>query len=212
MMIAVPMCARDAVVGAGDVAPTAGCGEAVTMGEQATYELHTPRLRLRALSLSEARLAMGRQRAALGRQVGARISSAWPGPELINSLPTIIAEMVRQTGDERWLWLIIEQATERQVGDIGFHGPVVGAATVELGWQVAPASRGRGFATEAAVALLRWAAARPGVERVVVRIEPANSPSLRVAAKLGMREITSAEPNYRRFEWVVDGASSEEAD
>jgi ribosomal-protein-alanine N-acetyltransferase len=182
------------------------------IAEQKTYELQTPHLRLRALSLSEARLAMGRRRAALGRQVSAHISTAWPSPDLINSLPTIIAEMERQVGDERWVWLVIEQASERVVGDIGFHGPVVGMASVELGWQIVPASQGRGYATEAAAALLRWAAARPGVQRVIARIEPANSPSLRVAAKLGMREVASSEPRYRRFEWLVDGASSDQAD
>jgi RimJ/RimL family protein N-acetyltransferase len=181
--------------------------EAETMTEQPMYEIQTPRLRLRALSLSEARLAMGRRRAALGRQVGARISSAWPSAELIGWLPSIIAEMERQVGDERWIWLAIEQATERMVGDVGFHGPVVGVATVELGWQIVPASQGRGYATEAATALLRWAAERRGVESVIARIEPANSPSLRVAAKLGMREIASPEPKYRRFEWLVDGVS-----
>lgn len=179
------------------------------MAEQTIYELQTSRLRLRALSLSETRLAMGRRRAALGRQVGARISSAWPGPDLIDSLPTIIAEMERQVGDERWLWLVIEQATERVVGDIGFHGPVVGVASVELGYLILPASQGRGYATEAAAALLRWAAARPGVRSVIVRIEPGNGPSLRVADKLGMREITSPEPKYRRFEWLADSASSD---
>lgn len=176
------------------------------MAEQTTYEIQTPHLRLRALSLSETRLALARRRAELGRLVGARVTAAWPSPAMLGWLPTIVADMERQVGDERWLWIIIEQATERVVGDSAFHGPVVGA-TVELGWQVVPARQGRGFATEAAAALLVWAAARPGVERVIARIAPENDPSLRVAAKLGMREIASAEPNYRRFEWLAAGAT-----
>lgn len=171
------------------------------------YDLHTPRLRLRALSLEEARLALGRRRAALGRRVGARISPAWPSAEMLSWLPSIIAEMERQPGDERWLWLIIERATDRVVGDISFHGPVLGA-TVELGYQVVPASQRRGYATEAATALMRWAAARPVVERFILRIAPQNDASLRVAAKLGMRETASAEADYRRFERPVDGVSA----
>lgn len=200
------MCVRDAGARVVDAAATAGREETLSMAEQTTYELQTPHLRLRALSLSEARLALARRRADLGRLVGARVTAAWPSSAMIGWLPTIVADMERQVGDERWLWLIIEQATARVVGDSAFHGPVMGA-TVELGWQVVPARQGRGFATEAAAALLVWAAARPGVERVIARIAPENGPSLRVAAKLGMREIASAEPNYRRFEWLTAGAA-----
>ena len=167
------------------------------------YDLRTPRLRLRALSLEEARMALARRSAALGRRLEAHVPPVWPSAEMMSWLPSIIEEMQRQVGDERWLWLIIEQATERVVGDTAFHGPVVGA-TVELGWQVVPASQGHGYATEAAEALLRWAATRPGVERVIARIAPENGASLRVAAKLGMRETASAEPHYRRFERLVD--------
>jgi len=207
-MIAVQMYVRDAGASAVGAATTAGREDTLSMAEQTTYELHTPHLRLRALSLGEARLALARRRADLGRLLEARVPTTWPSSEMIGWLPTIVTDMERQVGDERWLWLIIEQATARVVGDSAFHGPVMGA-TVELGWQVVPARQGRGFATEAAAALLIWAAARPGVERVIARIAPENGPSLRVAAKLGMREIASAEPNYRRFEWLAAGASSD---
>lgn len=179
----------------------------MTMDERnadSRYDLRTARLRLRALSLEEARMALAGRRAALGRRLGAHVPPAWPSAEMMSWLPSIIEEMERQVGDERWLWLIIEQATERVVGDTAFHGPVVGA-TVELGWQVVPASQGRGYASEAAEALLGWAATRPGVERVIARIAPENGASLRVAAKLGMRETASVEPHYRRFERLVDG-------
>lgn len=172
------------------------------MAEQVAYDVRTPRLWLRALSLAEARMALARRRAALGRRVGAHVPPAWPSAEMIGWLPSIIEMMERQDGDVRWLWLVIEQATTRVIGDTAFHGPVVGA-TVELGWQIVPASQRRGYATEAAEALLRWAAARPGVERVIARIAPHNDASLRVAAKLGMRETASAEADYRRFEWLV---------
>lgn len=63
-----------------------------------------------------------------------------------------------------------------------------------------PAARGRGYATEAAAALIAWAFAQPGVERVTAQIAPGNAASLRVARKLGMREATSDEPGYLCFE------------
>lgn len=173
-----------------------------------SYELLTARLRLRALSLEEASLAMNGDRKALGARIGADVPTTWPGPDLTGSLPVILAEMRRQAGDERWLWVIIEPHAAAVIGDIGFHGPVTGSATVELGYVLFPEYHGRGYATEASRALLAWAAQRPGVVRVIVRIASENTPSLRVAEKLGMRETASDEPGYRRFAWLVGEQSA----
>ncbi len=54
----------------------------------------------------------------------------------------------------------------------------------EAGWAFAPAAGGRGFAREAAVALLAWADGQ-GVARTVCLIDPANARSLRLAAAVG---------------------------
>ncbi|HEX8997998.1 MAG TPA: GNAT family N-acetyltransferase [Ktedonobacterales bacterium] len=169
------------------------------------YELETAHLRLHALSYEEAALALRGDRQALGARLGATVPEGWPSPDLTESLPTILAEMRSRPGDERWLWVIIEPHAAAVIGDIGFHGPVRETATVELGYLIFPAYQGRGYATEAALALLTWAASQPGVERVVVRIAPDNGPSLRVAEKLSMRETASTEPAYRRFEWAGEG-------
>ncbi len=164
------------------------------------YVLLTPRLRLRALSLEEAQLAMHSDRPALSARIGAQIPMSWPRSDLAEGLPVIIAEMRQQAGDERWLWVIIEPRSAMVIGDIGFHGPVTGSSAVELGYLILPEHQGHGYATEAALALLDWAFGQPGVERVIARIMPANAASLRVAQKLGMREIASDEPGYRHFE------------
>jgi RimJ/RimL family protein N-acetyltransferase len=167
------------------------------------YDVSTPRLRLHALSLDEARLTLQGDYHAVSARLGAHIPSTWPGRDLTDALSDIVPEMERLPGDERWLWVVIEPRAAAVIGDIGFHGPVTGAATPELGYLILPDFQGLGYATEAAEAMLRWAAGRPGVERVVVRIAHSNTRSLRVAAKLGMRETTSHEPIYRRFEWLV---------
>jgi RimJ/RimL family protein N-acetyltransferase len=57
------------------------------------------------------------------------------------------------------------------------------AAETELGWAVARASWGRGYATEAARALLAWV----DTPRVISLVDPENVRSARVAAKLGAR-------------------------
>jgi RimJ/RimL family protein N-acetyltransferase len=175
----------------------------MTDASEPQYDVTTQRLLLHALSLEEARLMRQGDLAALGSALGATIPPSWPGPDLTSALNDIVPQMERLDGDERWLWVIIEPRVATVVGDIGFHAPVTGALTVELGYLILPDYQGHGYATEAAEAMVAWAAERPGVERVIVRIAHTNTPSLRVAAKLGMRETMSHEPIYRRFERVV---------
>jgi len=63
----------------------------------------------------------------------------------------------------------------RVVGDAGFHGPPAddGPAEVEVGYQVAPALRGRGVATRACALLLEHAW-RHGADVVRAEVEPDN--------------------------------------
>jgi len=75
------------------------------------------------------------------------------------------------------------------VGHIGFHGPpgVIGRA--ELGYTVRPPFRRRGYASEAAQAMMAWALSRHGVERLYLSISPDNEASIGMAAKLGFRHV-----------------------
>ena len=84
------------------------------------------------------------------------------------------------------------------VGHIGFHtGPApaylepYSPGGIEVGYSVFPSYRRRGYAREACVALLRWAADERGVERFVMSIQPSNVPSLSLAASLGFVRIGS---------------------
>jgi ribosomal-protein-alanine N-acetyltransferase len=79
-----------------------------------------------------------------------------------------------------------ERATGRLIGDAGLY-PVEGAADeVELGYTLARDAWGRGYATEAAGALLEHARTALGVWRVVATVDPANAASRHVVEKLGM--------------------------
>lgn len=57
---------------------------------------------------------------------------------------------------------------------------------LEVGYRLAYAAWGRGFATEAAAQCVRWAWENTDNDRVTAIIEPANVRSVRVAEKLGM--------------------------
>jgi RimJ/RimL family protein N-acetyltransferase len=62
----------------------------------------------------------------------------------------------------------------------------------ELGWVLACVAQGKGYATEALRAAVAWGDARFGPAPTVCLIDPDNLPSLRVAEKIGYREIKRA--------------------
>jgi RimJ/RimL family protein N-acetyltransferase len=57
----------------------------------------------------------------------------------------------------------------------------------EVGWHLHPGYQGKGFATEAAAALLQ-AAAAAGIREILALTDLDNTPSQAVAARLGMRD------------------------
>jgi RimJ/RimL family protein N-acetyltransferase len=58
---------------------------------------------------------------------------------------------------------------------------------VEVGWRLSSDVWGRGLATEGGRAGIEYGFDKLGLERIISIIDPENSASLRVAAKLGMR-------------------------
>lgn len=89
---------------------------------------------------------------------------------------------------------------------VGFCGvkvlPLAGEAALNLFYRFAPAHWGRGLATEAARAVVRWAAsARP--EPVVARVRPANVVSQRVALAAGLVRAPDLDvPGDDGLDWV----------
>jgi RimJ/RimL family protein N-acetyltransferase len=94
-------------------------------------------------------------------------------------------------------WAIEEKATGRFVGDIGFadfHRDTIASMSdaPEMGWGLAPAFYGRGYATEAARAAVAWADGHLESPRTVCMIDPENAASVRVAEKCGYHEFGRA--------------------
>ncbi len=92
------------------------------------------------------------------------------------------------TYDERGycLWKLLPK---RGGGLIGFCGlqPLPETDEIEIGWWLARDCWGQGLATEAARAALRDGFERAGLARVVAIAQPANTASVRIMHKLGMR-------------------------
>ncbi|GAA4180014.1 GNAT family N-acetyltransferase [Gryllotalpicola koreensis] len=82
-----------------------------------------------------------------------------------------------------------------------------GEAQAEIGWTLDPAAQGRGYATEAAGALLNLAFGELGFHRAFARLDEENLPSVRLCVRLGMRLEARHIENDRR---PADGVWSTE--
>jgi len=67
-----------------------------------------------------------------------------------------------------------------------------------------PNHRRQGYATEAARAMMDWAAREHGVERFFVSIAPDNASSLAMAAKLGFRQVGEQIDEQDGLEYVFE--------
>ena len=81
----------------------------------------------------------------------------------------------------------------------------------ELGWGVAPAFQGQGFAVEALSTVLSWADAQVASQATVCMISPENLPSVRLAERVGYAPYALADYKgsrvrlYRRARGVGGG-------
>jgi RimJ/RimL family protein N-acetyltransferase len=86
-------------------------------------------------------------------------------------------------------YAVVEQYSQKVIGYCGLHlfSDVDGQPEVELGYRLARAAWGQGYATEAARAVRDFAFASLGLKRLIAMIDPFNVASIRVAEKIGMR-------------------------
>lgn len=92
-------------------------------------------------------------------------------------------------------WAIVLRQPGTPVGSVLLKPLPNGGGEVEIGWQVHPDSQGRGYATEAAGAVLT-AAFEGGLEEVWAVTLLDNERSARVCEKLGMRLLGITERWY----------------
>jgi RimJ/RimL family protein N-acetyltransferase len=138
------------------------------------------------------------------REDAADLAVAYADPEVVRFIgdgSTATLEEVAE-GIEEWLerwesWGLSLCSLERRedgrvLGRAGFlrwdpETWQIGGDEVELGWLLAREHWGRGYATEAALALRDWAFAERGLTRLISLIEHDNVRSSRVAERLGQR-------------------------
>jgi [ribosomal protein S5]-alanine N-acetyltransferase len=100
--------------------------------------------------------------------------------------------------EDPWLhgFSLVERSTGAPVGSCGFKGPPDADGVAEISYGVDPDHRGKGYATEAAEALVTYAFGDPRVRVVRAHTSPEANASTRVLTKCGLRylgEVTDPE-------------------
>jgi RimJ/RimL family protein N-acetyltransferase len=91
-------------------------------------------------------------------------------------------------------WVVQEKSTGNFLGEVGFADfkrdlePLLGTVP-EAGWVFASSAHGKGFALEAVQVIHIWGAKHFQTSKSACLIHPDNEPSLRLAAKMGYREL-----------------------
>ena len=101
---------------------------------------------------------------------------------------------------EDFVYGVFDREDTEVVGGSGLHTRV-GAGALEIGYWIRASHVGRGYARETTAALTKVAFGVCGVERVEIRVDPANTASLRIPRALGFAE----EGTLRRRLRAVDG-------
>ena len=81
-------------------------------------------------------------------------------------------------------WAVVERATGTVIGT-ALLIPFLDTHDVEVGYHLARSARGRGFATEAAIATIRHGFETTGLPRIVAVTYPENTASQRVLENAG---------------------------
>lgn len=95
--------------------------------------------------------------------------------------------VTRNSGEDPRALALVLRAEQRLIGHLVFH-PWFAPRTYEIGWALHPAYQRRGYATEGARALLRHSFETLKLHRVIATCQPENFASLRVMAKIGLRQ------------------------
>lgn len=90
----------------------------------------------------------------------------------------------------------------RVIGQVNAHLLPDGNNTASVGYIFSPKVLGNGYGTEAVRALVDYLFAQESIHRIVLDIDVRNTPSIRLAERLGFRlEATHLENDFLKDEW-----------
>lgn len=116
-------------------------------------------------------------------------------------------EMAGPTDGEWWMASLVERSGGAVIGDVAVH-VTWGGRAAELGYELATAYRGTGYAAEAVNAMVPYLFEDFGVSRITAMMHPDNLASVIVAERAGM----SFEGRTKLSYWVGEGDAAENTD
>lgn len=137
---------------------------------------------------------------------GAR--SVYAAPAVIRWLPSVT--VVGRSGDldkllAKWIatdnagagclghWAVHLRSSAEIVGGLSLQPAPHARESLAITWALAPGAWRKGYATEAADALVRWAMHEGGVQEVFAIVRPGNERALGTALRIGMEWVTELE-------------------
>lgn len=162
----------------------------------------TPRIRTERLTLVAGTPEMARAEyenpERFSEVISASVPSSWPPPLNDDQSMKYFMDHIEADPDAAgWLcWYILlydDKGQSTVIGSGGFKGRPTTEGTVEIGYSLIETYHGRGFATEAVRALVRWAFSHPDVERIIAHTFPELKPSIRVLEKNGFSHVGEGE-------------------
>jgi aminoglycoside 6'-N-acetyltransferase len=120
-----------------------------------------------------------------------------------------VAEMAAKSTlvhQDDWIQPGVELSGHGIIGSIYFKITSIDDRTAEIGWAFTRAYQGKGYAAEAASAILDLAFGPLGLHRVYAELDPRNGPSVALCLRLGMRpEAHFVEHMMFKGQWADTG-------
>lgn len=105
--------------------------------------------------------------------------------------PAWIQKLRASSGPDPWTYgfAVVDRESRSVVGNAGFKGPPDEQGMVEIAYGIVPDYEGRGYATEAAALLVRFASGNSEVRLIRAHTLPTTNASTRVLTKCGFDKI-----------------------
>jgi RimJ/RimL family protein N-acetyltransferase len=131
---------------------------------------------------------------------------ATPEPPTMEQTLTRLRTWVEEfASGKTFVYAAFDRQESLPIGAIGLY-PRIGPGGLEIGYWIRSTLAGRGFASEGTRALTHAGFAVPGIDRIEIHCDPANTASRRIPEKLGYRLA-----EIRQNDRAPDGATHETA-
>lgn len=156
------------------------------------YLIETKRLGLRKLTLEDADLLYE-------ILSDAEVMRYYPAPYTLDQVKDWIGRSMDSYQKNGFgLWAVILKESNRFIGQCGISlQNIDGVYVPEIGYHIHKLYWNQGYATEAAKASLAYGFQNFGFERIFIHTYVKNSPSQRIAEKIGMKKVKEYDKHIR---------------